>query len=246
MAEFPSLPLFTDAYLGDTTHLTTIEHGAYLLLLITSWRTRDTCLPDDDRLLARYTRTTAAQWRRLRPVLAEFFEIEDGVWKQPRLIDEANAVRQHRERMAENGRASALKRKGRHSTKRQQSDNGASTPIPNTVTNVTGAEAPPDDPVKQIFEVGVTLLTSTGTKDRQARSLIGKWRKQKGDAWTLQALLDAKAKSISAPVEWIEKRAASEAAGPEAALASGRATADRYRRMGMVDPTAGSGRNSIQ
>ena len=64
MAEFPALPLWTDAYLADTTHLSTIEHGAYLLLLMTAWRTKECCLPDDDKLLSRYARLTAAQWRR--------------------------------------------------------------------------------------------------------------------------------------------------------------------------------------
>jgi hypothetical protein len=51
LAEFPALPLFTDAYLGDTTHLSTFEHGAYLLLLIVSWRTPGCCVADDDALL---------------------------------------------------------------------------------------------------------------------------------------------------------------------------------------------------
>jgi hypothetical protein len=44
MAEFPALPLWTDAYLGDTRHLSQSEHGAYLLLLITAWRTPN-CSP---------------------------------------------------------------------------------------------------------------------------------------------------------------------------------------------------------
>jgi len=127
MAEFPALPLWTDAYLGDTTHLTTIEHGAYLLLLIVSWRTSECRLPDDDRLLARYARCTATQWRRLRPVLAEFFDIRDGFWTQSRLTDEALAVKQKKDKAAQAGRASALKRKGRHATKRQPKPNEAST-----------------------------------------------------------------------------------------------------------------------
>ena len=38
MADFPALPFFTDAYLGDTQHLTLEEHGAYQKLLYIAWR----------------------------------------------------------------------------------------------------------------------------------------------------------------------------------------------------------------
>ena len=79
MAEFVALPIWTDAYLGDTTHLTTIEHGAYLLLLFTAWRSKKCKLPDDDVLLARYAKLTKAQWGRIRPILEPFFDVENGL-----------------------------------------------------------------------------------------------------------------------------------------------------------------------
>lgn len=126
MAEFPALHLWTDAYLGDTTHLNVTQHGAYLLLLMTAWRSTDCSLPDDDQLLARYARCTAAQWRSLKPVIADFFHIEDGRWRQGRLSDEFQAAVDRREKAAANGRASALKRKGRHTAKRERGVNGAS------------------------------------------------------------------------------------------------------------------------
>lgn len=115
MAEFPFLPLATDAYLGDTTHLTTIEHGAYLLLLMAAWRSPDCRLPDDDRLLSRYARLTAGQWARMRPILATFWRIEGGFWMQRRLTDEWEAVRQKREKAKDAAGSRWLKnKKGRH------------------------------------------------------------------------------------------------------------------------------------
>lgn len=110
MAQFPAMPFWTDAYLGDTTHLTTIEHGAYLLLLFTSWRSKDCCLPDDDKLLARYAKLGPVQWVKMRPVIEPFFKIENGVWIQQRLNDERVAVKQRREQKIIAGKASALKR----------------------------------------------------------------------------------------------------------------------------------------
>lgn len=135
MAEFPALPLWTDAYLGDTTHLTTLEHGAYLLLLITAWRSRNNRLPDSDKLLARYAKLTPGQWTRIKPIIAQFFTIEDGFWTQGRLTDEANAVRQYRERQSAAGKASALKRKGRHSTTVELGCNQTPTPYSYSISN---------------------------------------------------------------------------------------------------------------
>lgn len=138
MAEFPALPLFTDAYLGDTTHLSTFEHGAYLLLLIVSWRSPGCCLPDDDALLSRYTRMTRDKWRKIRPILEPFFHIRDGFWHQARLQDELQHLQSRRDQQSEAGKASAaaklLKRGNRGSTPvgqpLQRNSNGKATPTP--------------------------------------------------------------------------------------------------------------------
>ena len=94
MAQFPSLPLWTDAYLGDTTHLTTLEHGAYLLLLIAAWRSPNCRLPNDDKMLARYTKLTPAQWKRIKPMILSFFDEKDNWLYQGRLSDESSFVKQ--------------------------------------------------------------------------------------------------------------------------------------------------------
>jgi len=113
VAEFPALPFFTDAYLADTRHLTTEEHGAYLLLLMCAWRTRGCALKDDNRQLARMAGVSPTKWKRLRPVLAEFFTVAGGLWQQKKLtgVYETVAEKVERNRLngAKGGRASAAK-----------------------------------------------------------------------------------------------------------------------------------------
>lgn len=132
MAEFPALPLWTDAYLGDTTHLTTIEHGAYLLLLMAAWRSKDCCLPDDDRLLARYAHLTAGQWMRMRPTLIQFFAVQDGVLRQSRLTAEREVVRQRSMAASNSARAKWRKYKDTPQAvaERTLSERYAPIPIP--------------------------------------------------------------------------------------------------------------------
>jgi len=65
MAEFPALPLWTDAYIADTQHLTNEEHGVYLRLLMFAWRSPDNSLPDDPMRLATMVGMTMFKWRRV-------------------------------------------------------------------------------------------------------------------------------------------------------------------------------------
>lgn len=90
MADFPCLPLWTDAYLADTQHLTTEEHGAYLLLLIQAWRTPSCALPDDDEMLARYAALSRAKWKAAKPIVMAFWahDRKRKIWVQKRLRNE--------------------------------------------------------------------------------------------------------------------------------------------------------------
>jgi len=84
MSQAPSMPVFWDAYLADTTHLSTEEHGAYLLLLGAMWR-RNGSVPDDDRDNARITGLTPAKWRRIKARLAPLLTFSDDEITQKKL-----------------------------------------------------------------------------------------------------------------------------------------------------------------
>lgn len=74
------MPLAIDDYLADTRHLTTLEHGAYLLLIMRYWQKAG--LPDDDRMVQRISGMDDAQWANSRDILASFFD--DG-WRHARI-----------------------------------------------------------------------------------------------------------------------------------------------------------------
>ncbi len=111
MTATPYLPLWTDAYLADTAHLFTEEHGAYLLLLICAWRSPGCALPDDDVRLARMAGLGTKKWRKMRPLLEQFFTVDDRGWTQKRLLVEAKRVSMLLSQRSQAGTASALKRK---------------------------------------------------------------------------------------------------------------------------------------
>lgn len=93
------MPLYVGDYLADTRHLSTEEHGAYLLLILHYWRTGG--LPKEDARLARIAGLTPEGWRASRDVMASFFEDD---WSHKRIDFELAEA----ERRSNAGRAGGL------------------------------------------------------------------------------------------------------------------------------------------
>ena len=90
------IPLFPDAYHRDTTHLTTEEHGAYLLLMMAAWGSDDCTLPNDEKRLAALAKMPVAKWRKIAPTILELWTIDKGRIFQKRLLKEWHYVQQTR------------------------------------------------------------------------------------------------------------------------------------------------------
>jgi hypothetical protein len=76
----------------------------------------------------------------------------------------------------------------------------------NTEANASDEKSSsPIDLKAAIFASGVPLLQSTGTTDRHARSMLGRWRKDYGDGAVLDALAFAQTVSPSEAIPYITK-----------------------------------------
>ncbi|HFP9305375.1 DUF1376 domain-containing protein [Raoultella planticola] len=74
MAALPYMQLYIADYLADTMHLSTEEHGAYLLLMFNYWQT-GRAIPKNR--LAKIARVSDSRWTELEVALKEFF-VDDG------------------------------------------------------------------------------------------------------------------------------------------------------------------------
>ena len=99
----PWMPLYVGDYLGDTGHLTTTQHGAYLLLMMHYWRKGG--LPDDDRQLSKIAKLPLKTWCEYRATLQDFFY--DG-WKHKRIEAELQKMMRVSEQRAIAGQKGGL------------------------------------------------------------------------------------------------------------------------------------------
>jgi len=97
------MQLYVADYLGDTRHLTTEQHGAYLLLLMSMWRA-DGRLPNDDKKLARITGCTPSRWGRIKADVLAFFDVEGDDLTHGRVMLELEKANEKAIQRAEAGR----------------------------------------------------------------------------------------------------------------------------------------------
>lgn len=103
------MPLFIGDYLASTSHLTAVEHGAYLLLLMHQWKNGH--LPAEEELLRRIARVEKDAWSSAYAVLSPFFRIaDDGRPYQARLEKEREICLSLRQSKSDHGKRAANSR----------------------------------------------------------------------------------------------------------------------------------------
>ena len=139
MSNRPWMPLDIADYLADTGHLSTLEHGAYMLMIMEYWKQGG--LPDDERKLAKITRLTADQWADCRDTLADLFMPG---WKHKRVEEELAKAAEiiEKRRGAAHARHAASKSNAHaEQVQSKSSDTGA---LPSTIDQSSSLRS--DDP----------------------------------------------------------------------------------------------------
>lgn len=134
MSAIPYMPLYVADYLADAAHLTTEEHGAYMLLIMTYWQ-RGKPLPADPCRLANIARMTNERWTDVQQTLSEFFVIGDGVWAHKRIEAELSKFRDKSDKAKAAGKASGERRKSKPPTDAEPKSNGRSTDVQRTLNH---------------------------------------------------------------------------------------------------------------
>jgi uncharacterized protein YdaU (DUF1376 family) len=189
MAQFPAMPLWTDAYLGDTHHLSTTEHGAYLLLLITMWRNKG-WLPNDDRALARYAKLTNAQWARIKPNLWPYFVENGDRITQGRLTDEIEVVKRNSRKQSDKAKTRWLKEKENGNAVASPGNAGTMPPSPSptpTLKKEPISSSPKKEPngcrLPENFSPDMDFAIAEGLQPQDAIVEVAKFR----DYWKSKA-----------------------------------------------------------
>ncbi|HEY1034996.1 MAG TPA: YdaU family protein [Pseudoxanthomonas sp.] len=195
-------------YAAATAHLSFIEDAAYHRCLRRYYQD-ERALPGDVAQVQRLVGARTKEERQaVENVLAEFFHLEEDGYHQSRADREIETYHAKADAARANGT------KGGRPANRKKTNPVISpvqleklttphSPLTNSEAKASGADAPQFDPVKALFDDGIKLLTNTGTSERQARSLIGGWRKAHGDEATRTAIQAAYDHGAVAPVEFI-------------------------------------------
>ena len=103
------MPIYPGDYLRDTGHLSTVEHGAYFLLMLHAWAS-DGLLPADDNRVRSIAKMGCRQWQLSRSTLMEFWNSADDGLRNPRLDKELAKAGMLTEQRRSAGRASSVQR----------------------------------------------------------------------------------------------------------------------------------------
>lgn len=205
MSRVPYFPFYPSDFMTGVRGLTPSEVGIYTMLLCRIYEESGP-ISADSRVLAAYCGTRVVWFENGLAKLIALGKIKtDGatLWNDRAIKEIADRAR-NLEANSRAGKISAQKRKQNQqpaSTDVQRTFNHTDTDK-KTVAKATDAERVTNF-ADALWTNGVAYLVRHGTAEKQARSLIGKWRKANGDEAVYGALAAANKAAVAEPVAYI-------------------------------------------
>lgn len=98
----PYMPFYVGDYIRKTTHLTTEQHGAYLLLIFAMFSAGGS-LPNDDKKLARICGLSKPKWATNKPDLLAFFHVNGDLLTHSKITEVSKKYNEKLLKLAQNG-----------------------------------------------------------------------------------------------------------------------------------------------
>lgn len=169
--------LYVGDYLADTTHLTTEQHGAYLLILFALWR-RGGWLPNQERVLCKVTGLTLKKWRATSAPVMALLDVEGDQITQRRLLLELEKASVKSKQASGAGKASA---EAKALKKQQQGSTDVAVPLQRN-DNEKGGNQNQNQSHK---EVSKSLVSAAPPPSKAKATKGSRWPKGQSvpDAW---------------------------------------------------------------
>lgn len=202
---FAYMPLYTGDYQRDTLHLSMLEHGAYLKLLMYCWDQQGPAPHDERKLMGICNARSKEEITAMQCVLAEFFiKMVDG-WHNQRLAQELAKAEESVIKAQDRGKKSAEARRQKYGTaqpfesvskgfrKEPESVPNSPTPTPTPEKTITTLSGKPDV-MPQAIALLEKLNEATGNKFQPVAANISliKGRLAEYTFDDLSAMIDAK------------------------------------------------------
>lgn len=180
MAALPYMQLYVADYLADTMHLSTEEHGAYLLLIFNYWQTGK---PIPKKRLQKIARVPNDRWPTVEESLSEFFTDNGTDWVHERIEADLAAVEEAQAQRAAAGKASAEARKARKRTDLKRGSNDRSAPVENPSEGESNEDSTNKEKTREETDKEVNG-SSPGDKPPAKKSRAGDYPEEFEDVWS--------------------------------------------------------------
>ena len=192
MSRFPYLPMYVGDYLKKTRHLTTEQHGAYLLILFDLWE-HGGSIPFDHNLLARVANITPKRWGRIWDALEGYFTVSDGKLSHERLnqeIQKCLQISQKRKHAGKlGGEARSLKSQGGEQAFAKQMVKQTDS-MSESYSDIEEKEEPKGSSKKKVSDKRGTRLPETWTLPEDWASEAFQYRTPNGEYLTAAEIKD--------------------------------------------------------